>query len=62
MLLVKEGRMASAHPVQGGGGERRKREHPGGITMSRATAETRAVVMTYIRGFSSFGLTASKDP
>ena len=62
VLLVKEGRTVSAHTPHRAGGERRKSEHPRGTTMSRATAEMRAVVMTYVRGFSSFGLTASKNP
>lgn len=42
--------------------ERRKSEHPRGTAMSRGTAETRAVVMTYICALSPFGLTASKKP
>lgn len=54
-LLVREGRTMSA------GEERRKSEHPWSSRVSRDTTEMRAMVMTNIRGFSSFGLTASKN-
>lgn len=43
------------------GEERRRSEHPRSTRVSRDTTEMRAVVMTNIGGFSSFGLTASKN-
>lgn len=48
VLLAKEGRMVSAHPAHRAGQQSRKSEHPRATTMSRATTERRAVVMTYI--------------
>lgn len=54
-LLVREGRTVSA------GEERRKSKHPRSTSVSRSTTEMRAMVMTNIRGCSSFGLTASKN-
>lgn len=62
VLLVKDGRMVSAHPGHRAGGERKKSEQPKGTATSTATAEKRAVVMTSVHGFSSFSLTASKNP
>lgn len=61
VLPVKGGRTVSAHPAHGAGRERRKTSIPGTPQQSKATAETRAVEMTYIDGFSSFDLTASKN-
>lgn len=48
VLLVKEGRMESAHSSHRARQQRRKSKHPRGTTMFRATTEVRAVVMTYI--------------
>lgn len=54
-LLVRGGRTVSV------GEKRRKSEHPWSSRVSRDTTEMRAMVMTNIHGFSSFGLTASKN-